>query len=133
MRAPMTAGNLSHWIWQLPSYFGISQVQVVSSWEPVCLGGPKASGSQHRPRKFCRFHSRVWRRPLGDHRACLPSHLRDFQVQICQSELCLACSGGKKKIYQVLADGCNSEHHGGSLQLRPSARSTGVHTGWEES
>lgn len=93
------------------SYFSISWFKVFSSWSWLVLvllviGKPVLS------QEILQVLLRSLVRLLQDHRACLPSQCRDFQVQICHSKLCLACS--TPKIYPVLADGCHSNHHSSS-------------------
>ena len=102
---------LSLWIWQIQSYFSISWFKVFSSWSwlvLVLLVIRKPVLSQEVLQVLLRSLARL----LQDHRACLPSWCCDFQVQICHSKLCLACSS--PKIYPVLADGCHSNHHSSS-------------------
>lgn len=100
--------SLSLWIWQIQSYFSVSWFKVFSSWSwlvLVLLVIRKPVLSQEILQVLLRSLARL----LQDRRACLPSQCRDFQVQICHSKLCLTCS--TPKIYQVLADGCHSNHH----------------------
>ena len=93
------------------SYFSISWFKVFSSWSwlvfvLLVIGKPVLS------QEILQVLLLSLVRLLQDHRACLPSQCRDFQVQICHSMLCLACS--TPKIYPVLADGCHSNHHSSS-------------------